>query len=288
MSVKKKIADVLLKTIHYHVRFAVFLTRRQKLRVEGKVPKGKCIFVANHFCYDDLPTAISALERHFYVLASDVDRHTLSGVLMRFNGLVWVDRTDREDRRRAAEEMKEHIRLGHRVLLYPEGLWNVTPHLPMLPMFNGAVRFSQETGVPIVPAYSLFRDGECRVRIGEAFRPGENAADATLELRDRMATLYYDLLEQFPAERRADIPEGYWRENVLERCRVYALAKKDPAAYLADEARIMFRPKDVVSPEEAFAHLRTLRPNPNNAFLLNPRLSYDGSVGTTGAAVLKY
>lgn len=288
MSVKFAVKDVLLKAIHYNVLGFTIAARRYKMRVEGAVPKEKCIFVANHFCYDDLPTAISVLKKHFYVLASDVDRHTPSGLMMQFNGLVWVDRNDRDDRRRAAEDLTEHVRMGHRILLYPEGLWNVTPHMPMLPIFNGAVKISQETGVPIVPTYFLFRDGECHVRIGEAFRPDGDRTEAVRELRDRMATMFFDLLDRFPTERRADLPAGFWRENVLKRCSVYGLAKKDPAKYLADEDRCMYRPKGVVPPEEAFAHLRELRPRPNNAFLWNARLSYDGGDGATGDAVLKY
>ena len=287
LSLKKKIADVPLKVIHYYVLAATLLMRRYKVRVEGTVPKQPCIFVANHFGYDDLPTAISVLKKHFYVLASDVDRRTPSGLMMRFNGLVWVDRTDPEDRRRAAEALTEHVRLGHRILLYPEGLWNVTPHLPMLPMFSGAVRISQETGVPIVPMYCLFRDGVCSVKIGEAFTPGESLPQAAGDLRDRMATLWYDLLERFPTEKRAEIPAGFWRENVRKRCSVYGLAKKDPAAYLAQEAEYMYRPKGAVDPEEAFGHLRRLTPGPDNAVLWNRRLSYDGGAGAFGASVLR-
>ena len=283
-----RLRDVLLKTIHYYVLFFVLLMRRRKTRIEGKIPKQKCIFVANHFCSDDIPTAISVLKKHFYVLVDAIDRYNVNGLMLRFNGVVWVDRADRADRRSAAEEMTEHIRLGHRVLVYPEGLWNVTPHLPVLPLYGGAVRMSQQTGVPIVPVYFLFRDGECRCKIGDAFYPADDTAQAVAELRDRMATAYDDLLGQFPPEKRDDLPEGYWRAQVLKRCGAYSVAKKDPAAYLAREDAYLYRPKGVVPPEEAFAHLRRLRPCGNNAFLLNRNLSYDGSAGASGASVLEY
>ncbi len=258
----KKLHPGMLKALASQVNF--------DLTVEGSVPENRqCIFIANHFGFHDAPTAAKIIGKHIYVLVSDVDKNTLGGFTFRLNGVIWVHRTDKQDRLRAKEDMLRHLRLSHDLLMYPEATWNMTPNLPMLPMNWGVVKLARETGVPICPMYLFFSDKQCRAKVGELFIPtGDDVGDIA-SLRDRMATLYWDLLEQQPESRRSDIRPNEQEIEIAERYADYPRARKDPEGVLKYETSLIYRPKGYVSHEEAFEHLEKIKPSKEKAFLFN-------------------
>ena len=139
---------VMLKALASQVKF--------DLTVDGQIPDNQqCIFIANHYGYHDAPTAARIIKKHVYVLVSVIDRKTLGGVAFNLNGVVWINRLDKADRLRAKNELIDHLRAGHDILMYPEATWNLTPALPMLPMNWGVIKLSKESGVPICPIYVL-------------------------------------------------------------------------------------------------------------------------------------
>jgi len=157
----------MLKALHF--------LSKHNLIVEGKIPENKqCICIANHYGYHVIPTAAKIIKKHVYLLASDIVRHTLGGIAFNLNGVVWVNRLDKDDRLRVRNEMLVHLRVGHDMLMYPEATWNLIPELPMLPMNWGVVKLSRESGVPICPIYVFFTDKECHAKIGELFIPAGN------------------------------------------------------------------------------------------------------------------
>lgn len=187
--------------------------------------------------------------------------------------MVWINRLDKADRRRARAEMLAHLRAGHDVLMYPEATWNLTPELPMLPMNWGVIKLSKETGVPICPIYCFFSEETCNIKIGKLFMPsGEDIKDIE-ELRDRMATMFWNLLEQQPMGRRSEIRPDELERSILERYADYPRARKDPDGVLQYEEALIYRPKGLVKHGEAFAHLATITPTHNNAFLFRKGLS---------------
>ncbi len=273
------VKNVFLIVIHIWVRFILNLFRvGGKLTVNGDAGGRPRIYVANHRGIEDILTALRIIKKHCYVLVSDNDRYNINGLALRFNGVIWIDRADRTDRRRAYSDLVRHLKAGHSVLMYPEAAWNFTPGVPVLPCFSGAIRASAETGVPIVPMYLDFDGGECRAMLGEAYQVdqycGEQSErELTEDMRCRMISLFYDILDQKPLVSRTSIAPDHHERDVLARCRAYSVAKKDPDAYIRNESRFLYVPKDLVTPSEAFAHLAELSPSLNNAFLFDKRLS---------------
>ena len=101
------------------------------------------LFVCNHSNMHDTPVAMEIIKRQAYVLADDEPRKSIVGLAFSINGAVWVNRNSTDSRTKAMRSMQEHLRKDHDLLLFPEGTWNGTDCLPMLPMSWSVVRLAK-------------------------------------------------------------------------------------------------------------------------------------------------
>ena len=143
----------------------------------------------------------------------------------------------------------------------------------MLPMNWGVVKLSRESGVPICPIYVFFNGEKCHAKIGELFIPTGNDIEDISALRDRMATLFWDLLEQEPVGRREDIRPDEHERDIAELYADYPRTYKDPDSVRRYEEALIYRPKGLVTHEEAFEHLQSIEKNMKTAFLFSKRIS---------------
>ena len=85
------------------------------------------------------------------------------------------------------------------------------------------------------------------------------------ELRDKLATLKWQLLATQPIFQRYNVPEGYiydFQKEIVEKCNYgYGFS-------LEDAISESFHDKNITSEEEVFSFLENLDININNAFLL--------------------
>lgn len=249
------------------------LTRPFRLQVEGNAPMEPCIFVASHQSMYDVLIAGEAIGRHIFVFASDEDKRTISGLPFRINGVIWVCRKDKQDRKRATDDLVACLNAGKSVLMFPEATWNLTPNRLLLPMNWGAVRLSKQTGVPICPLYLLFCEKTCFVQIGDPYLPTAGDVEAIEDLRNRMATLCFRLMEGQPLTKRTSLPDDYAKKSLLRCCGWYPRAKRDPMGFAEYESQFIFRPKNVTEQADAFSHLSHLTPSVKTAFLFNKKPS---------------
>lgn len=104
------------------------------------------------------------------------------------------------------------------MLIYPEGIWNLTENLPVMKIFPGAVQAAKECNVPIVPIAIEQRDKHFLLNVGKTFYvEGMEEGDAVQLLRDTLASLKWEIWEYLPREKREDIPEGYYERFLQER-----------------------------------------------------------------------
>lgn len=263
---RRFIHPLLIKLLSLHRSFS--------LHVEGDSPQSPCIFISNHQGVDDIPTAGEVIRKHTHVLVSDEDRTTLSGLLFKLNGVIWVHRKSKIDRSRAKRDVIDYLQSGESVLMFPEATWNLTPDLLMLPVNWGAVKMSKEANVPICPIYLLFayEDCACYAKIGEPYYPSGDDVRANRELRDRMASICWHLMEQRPAVKRGELPENLTKQYLTQRIGWYPRAKKDPKDFVAYESQFIFHPKEITEHTQAFSHLHCIPANIRTAFLFNKRL----------------
>lgn len=227
------------------------------------LPDRPVIFAANHSAFQDIPIILRVTERRSYIFAGKQALAFEDRLFFALNGSIWVDRKSREDMAACKTALLEYLKKGQSVLWFPEGTWDLTPNLLMLPMKWGVIDVAREAGAQIIPA-ALDYDREnniCRVKFGAPIAGAalEHKKEAIRDLRDAMATLRWELWERQPTLQRADVRPEQLKADVFRAVDEY------PPLDWAYESSCIYRPYP--SPEEVFSHLDRLIPCRENAFL---------------------
>ena len=186
--------------------------------------KGNCIYAVNHSCKWDFQYMVELAPKHFYVLAGKQRLKFIDRIAFIWNGVVWVDRKNKKSKSNSKEKMHALAKKGRSLCIFPEGTWNLSPSAPVLPIYWGVIDVAKSTETPIVPVCLEYRD-KCYVKYGEPITLDKDAdkLEAIQQLRDIFATLKWDIWESFPCEKRADIDDNYWNEEVSRRLKEYTL-----------------------------------------------------------------
>ena len=181
---------------------------------------------------------------------------TLEGEFLRWNGVVYFKKDDKTDRRTVKPRLKKILESGGNVMWFPEGEWNITPHLLVNPLFPGITDVASDSGAMIVPVAMEQYGNEFIVNIGEGFYVKGDEMDSKewlTYLRDEMATLKWEIFEKNPIQKRSEIPYGYWENEVATKIAEW------PSITMQDFINEVYKDKNIVTPEEAFAPIRALK-----------------------------
>jgi len=169
------------------------------VRVEGQsaldeaVQAGACIFAANHSSYVDILVTLAFLPAGVrFVAKSEVLTMPLIRTIARKTGQFAFDRSDREERSHAAEEVDAALLRGESVAIYPEGTF--TSVTGVRPFHLGAFKAAALTHRSICPvairgARRILRDdtllprpGRITVTLGPLLKPNPKAGDDWREI----------------------------------------------------------------------------------------------------------
>ena len=116
-------------------------------------------------------------------------------------GAVWVDRKDKDDRTASKHRILNILDRGQSVLWFPEGTWNLSDNLLMLPMRWGIIETAHKSDAQIIPMALMYdRDKkECYAKFSEPIYGEQltNFRNGIQLLRDSIATLRYELMEEY-------------------------------------------------------------------------------------------
>lgn len=131
-------------------------------------------------------------------------------------------------------------------MIYPEGVWNISPNKLILPLFPGVIRCADETGCEIVPVGIIQQEKSFYVKISKNIHIDSSCIISTskkefineerLKLRDAMASLQYDIISSLGVYRRDDIgdyelvKDAFVKEKLYERSN-----KKTKEPYYSEE-----------------------------------------------------
>ena len=260
------------KIISPVLRFIVpFVTPNSKLKVvrRAKIPKQPVIFAATHGFREDVEHTILMAGRQAYMLNGSLPQvfRTFDGITAWIAGFILVDRRDKDSRAASKEKMVYALKLGASIIMYPEGTWNKSPNQLMSGLFSGIYEVARESGALVVPI-ATYRNGDRAYGIREeafdicAFENEEGIAI----LRDKMATMQYELMDQYGKAKRSEFPYDSYADKYWEKYIDDLMAEAKLYDYEL-EKHTKYRPKGVTNPEEAFAHIKELKPSRENAFL---------------------
>lgn len=207
------------------------------------------IFVANHSSATDLPIVAKITKRRSYVLVGKQNMPLSDRIFLHLNGVVWVDRKSKKEMAECKKILLEYLSHGQSIIWFPEGTWNLTSNLLMLPMKWGVVEVAHQADAQIIPmALSYDRDKNlCLVRFGTPLS-GDDLSDkcnGIRMLRDAMATLCWKIMENTPILSRVDTdPEELKKEVEI------AIAEY-PALDWAYESSCIYSPPNCILDDKA-------------------------------------
>lgn len=168
-----------------------------RVRVEGleNVPRGACVFVANHASNIDPMALIPAIPQRVGILAKqELFRIPIFATAMRVAQFVPVDRSDKESTAAAVSLAVQSLKKGLSFVIFSEG--TRSPDGRMRPFKRGAFTLAIEAGVPVVPVsivgtHCVLGKGESIVRPGDVtirFGLPVDASAYTIEQRAELLT----------------------------------------------------------------------------------------------------
>ena len=189
------------------------------------------------------------------------------------------------DRKNVKEVERQVLNTGNDIMKFFEASWNLFPNLLVCNGYYSLVQTAVDTNALVIPViYEQpvdfdMNDKNIYIKFGKPIDylekygiddnvktkiklTHEEKEESIQELRDQLATLLYEILEEHCAVRRKDIPKDYW-----EKYKKHVLSE-----WYFNEDDINkkhFVDKTITEQKDAFEHLNHLHPNKNNAFLLN-------------------
>ena len=183
----------------------MFLVRCVGVRVQVKglerIPRGTCIFAANHTSSADAPAVVWSIPRRIAVLPKrSLFEYPIVGQAFHLAQFIPVDRFNRDSAIVSMEKATEAIRAGQSFLIYPEGTRSGDGRLQELK--KGTAVMAIKAGVPIVPiacsgAHRVMEKRKLNIKPGEIlveFLAPIDASQYTFEQRDALTSRLRDEL----------------------------------------------------------------------------------------------
>ena len=225
------------------------------------LPDKPVIWASNHGFKDDTLGSILAAQRHAYILFGSLPQfyNTFDGITAWLNGVAMANRKVSASKRTSIPKAVRAINYGADLLIFPEGIWNKSPHALALDLWPGIYRIACETGVKVVPIIHYLRDNDTsksnpiHTVIDDPIRIDDLTERQALDyIRDVFATWYYLMIEAYGKSTRNEILKGAstsaeaWERQLAER--VSAVTRYDKEIELWAD----YRPKWKVPPTKVW------------------------------------
>lgn len=256
-------------------------TKHRLIIVEDKRRKTNkpIIFCPTHIGGVDIEMSIIAINAPCWVLIGDPRElyKTFDGLLLKMNGVVFFDLPYKEDRVVAKETMRAVLNNGRNLFMFPEGTQNISINALVGRLYAGAVDLAISCNAEIVPIVFCRDEKNYYCSIGENISyencSYEDRFILTNELRDKIATQKWEIIEKLPVTNRKKLPDNTYEDFIDGVLALNAEYTISPESIKHDR----FIPKDIAEPEDVFSFMDKLVPSKANAFLLRDRNINKGS-----------
>ena len=280
----------LRKIIHPLPLAAIILSRMsagQKLHIIGdkrEKTNAPIIYACTHIGGDDIQMAFEAIKKHAYLFLGDPEDlyQRIEGLLLHMNGAVCMETRAqqsfidelielkiitpaeieelrdiiKQDRKIAYQRAIELLKKKNNLLIFPEGAWNLTPNLPVMKLYPGAVKMALETGAEIIPLAVEQQSNNFYVNIGENIKVTDRGAISVQcyneKLRDALATLKWEIWEYQGTKSRKNCPN---EEDFIAEI----MGRSDFVYKVEDVYETMYKDKNIATPEEVFGLKKSYR-----------------------------
>lgn len=259
------------------------ISKRQKLIIvnDRREDTGKAIiFSPTHIGGVDIEMVFEGIRVPTWLMLADPRElyRSFSGAMLDLNGVIVFDSDHKKDRHIAKLRSIELLRRGTNLIIFSEGAYNISPNQLVMHPYAGTAEIALEANADIVPI-ALVRDGKrYYMNIGKNFDPRDYSLEQKYKLtdllRDNLATLLWEIMEQLPLTRRNTVNDHYYEEVFLKDM----FADVGNYTYTIDDVKeTLLRPKGIVEPDEVFAFMDVMKPNRENAFLFRLKMKRHGA-----------
>lgn len=168
-------------------RKVMMLSTSGKLIVKQKadIPDDKrIIYACTHGFRDDIIFSMKTIDKHVYLLyGSLLDFYESShGYGLWANGVIIVDRKDKDSRKASINKMKRAIELGADIIMFPEGTWNKNQNMAVQKLYPGIYDVAKDTNALIAPVATVLNGDKCYSMMGDAFDITDLSIESYLEI----------------------------------------------------------------------------------------------------------
>lgn len=251
MQRKKKVFPLLL----FLVRARLFLCRIRIRKIndfDRECLDRPIIYVPTHIAKNDIEVVYSCIKKHALLLSGTEERMhgSLDGFFLGQNGVNYVDRSDKEDRKNAVKKMQRDLEHGFDLLWFIEGTWNLSANRLVYYISYSVIKLAKMCNAVIIPIGLNQLKRTVYVKFGNPYYVDSSKSweESALELRDVMATLKWDIYEHIKQSekdgyiKRSSLSDDYWENYLIER------VKEWPMTDLIEELDYVFQPKDEAPP----------------------------------------
>ena len=126
--------------------------------IKGKehfTPGANYVIICNHNSFMDVPLTSGSIPGTNKTIAKvEMAKIPLFGIIYK-RGSVLVNRKSEQSRKESYTKMKEVLKMGLHMCIYPEGTRNKTTE-PLQPFHDGAFRLAVDNGTPIMPTLLFY------------------------------------------------------------------------------------------------------------------------------------
>lgn len=230
-------------------------------RIKNNHPK---VFACTHIGGNDIQRTFEAIKDPAYLFLGDPQElyRNLEGLLLYLNGVICLETRDKIDRGIAKKRSIELLEKGGNLLIYPEGAWNISPNLPVMKLYKGAVNIAVKTKADIIPIAIEQVENHFYVSIGKNIITSDmECIDTNLlnqTLRDAMATEKWNIWENigvYPRKTVANQTLNSYQQSIVDKC-CYNFTLKDVL-------ETMYKDPNEISYDEVFAPIKKLHLHKN-------------------------
>lgn len=216
--------------LHPLIRIIIDKIKGYELTIIGQdnIPEGPVIYASTHQDYHDHFNVVLSIPEHAIILNTNTVT-PLFKMLLGTNGIVYVDRNDKDSRFAAKVQLMKYLAKGKSVVVFPEATFNCSPNKLHLPLHSGIIDIARKMQVPIVPLVQeyTYRENEssykcvksCTVEFGVPIYVGYNDSTEVKkeELSEQMTSIRWKLIEEKGKYFRTSVSNQEYINYVLSR-----------------------------------------------------------------------
>lgn len=192
---------------------------------QGNRPEEASLLVPNHRSYADIVQLIGGNPICF-VAKKEVHSWPLVGKGADILRTIWVDRKDKESRRKTRFEVKRRLQEGVSVIVFPEGTTSKAPDLGTL--HKGIFYVSADGEVPVVPVAIEYQDPNDAWVGDETFLPHFLRAFGEKK-KTRVIIRYGDPIRETDGEALRQKVKVWLEQNLRELQDIWGIPYPDPS-----------------------------------------------------------